>query len=296
MSGAVTAVWFCGSPACGKSRIGEQAVLPLGFELIDTDAVYEDLAQRYRLGLEIVPPSAAEKRRFQVLAAARRTARSVVEESAAEGRIVLGRLVERLERSAGEGRLERQYCSDLVARIHERLGSGTVTAESFHLSIWPRMADLGDPLDYLEEPEEVTQERLRVVAREIARRRLIEARAGRRDLLLIETGGQTGRLLNLKTDLEAEGYGTFLVWVFVASLETALRRNRQRGDRGGRCLSDEIVERSFAIARRSRERLLPAFAGASLEIDNSRDGERHLGERVRQVRSAVAGWMDVSDR
>jgi predicted ABC-type ATPase len=237
------AVWACGCAASGKTEIGRSAVLPLGFALIDTDQVFEELLRRHRLSFQIPAPTAEEQ--------------ALVRRGAAAGRTAQRLAVERGEEKA----------------------------------IWPKMADLIDPLDYLEDKETLTQDHLYVVAREITRRALVKSREERRNLLIVETGGQTGKTLNTRKLLGQMGYETFLVWVELSSLDDALRRNRARGAAGGRCLPAEIVERSFTAARKAREKLIEAFQPCVLTIDNSEDGEAPLGNRIEEVREAIRTWL-----
>ena len=46
------AIWVCGPPATGKNSICEPAILPLDYELIDVDKIYEELLKKYKLNFE----------------------------------------------------------------------------------------------------------------------------------------------------------------------------------------------------------------------------------------------------
>jgi predicted ABC-type ATPase len=229
-------VWVCGCVASGKTAIGEAAILPLGFALIDTDAVFEDLLRKYGLSSEIPAPTAEEKELARRAAAARRMA--------------------------------------------------------LKQDLWPKMTDWPDPLDYLADKQPLTHGHLQAVAREITRRALAEGRKERNNLLVVETGGHTGKILNTRQALQREGYETFLVWVGLRSLDDALRRNRARGLAGGRCLHSEITQRSFTVAQEARDKLVETFEPSMLMIDNSEDGEERLGGRISDVKAAICEWMN----
>lgn len=284
------AVWVCGCAASGKTEIGRSAVLPLGFELIDTDRVFEELLRRYGLSLEIPAPTAEEQELARRGAAARRIAQRLAGEQG--DRVDPRRLIERLAAAAGEGSLAREEAGLLAETVRTRLGAGAVTRESLQKTLWPRMMDWADPLDYLADKQPPTRDHLQAVAREITRRSLVEGGEARKNLLIVETGGQTGKTLNTRNVLALAGYETFLVWVDLRSLDDALRRNRARGAAGGRCLPAEIVERSFRVAREARRKLIEAFQPSVLAIDNSEEGEAPLGDRIREVRAAVGAWLE----
>ncbi len=283
------AVWVCGSAASGKSEIGRSAILPLGFELIDTDLVFEELLREHGLSAEIAAPTAEEKARARRGAAATRLAQRLVKEQGET--IEPPRLIELLDEATEEGDLEPQAARELIAAMRARLGEEAVSSEAFQKAVWPRMKDWQDPRDYLEDKPHPTRDHLLVVAREITRRALVEGRRKRRNLLIVETGGQTGKTLNARKSLESEGYETFLIWVWLRSLEDACRRNRARGLAGGRCLAAEILERSFTVAEKAREKLVEAFQPFVLMIDNAEDGTGPLGDRIREVHAAIDRWM-----
>ncbi|HEY7215564.1 MAG TPA: hypothetical protein VIC28_13120 [Thermoanaerobaculia bacterium] len=224
-------MWVCGCPASGKTAIAEAAILPLGFELIDSDAVFEHLLRQYGLSAEIQAPTAADKELARRAAAARRS---------------------------GQG---------------------------------PKMADWGDPLDYLADKQPPTHGHLYAVAREITRRALVTGREERKSLLIVETGGQADKTLKTNQTLKLAGYKTFLIWVSLRSLEDALRRNYARKAAGGRRLHAAIVERSFTVAQEVRGRLVDAFEPAVFAVDNSEDGGGSLGDRIREVRAVIGDWM-----
>lgn len=285
------AVWVCGTPATGKSRIAEGALLPLGFELIDSDSVFDHLAPAYDLGTEVPVPGDEEREHYRRLAASGRIASRLADSTAAEGRIGVDAFSRALEQAAEDGLLEGKYALELGRTARLRLGTGPVEVRWLRQALWPRMADWRDPLDYLSSQETVTHEHLRVVARELTRRRLVAARAERLPLLLVETGGQTAKLLRLRQDLENDGYRTYLIWVTLRRLEDALRRNRLRRGEGSRSLGDEVIAHSFAVARASRERLVEAFGGSHLELDNSEDGQAPLRRNIGRARVVIGEWL-----
>jgi hypothetical protein len=283
------AVWVCGCAASGKTEIGRSVVLPLDFVLIDTDQVFEELLWRHRLSFQIPAPTAEEQERVRRGAAARRIAQRLAGEQGES--VDPRRLVDRLAAAVGEGSLEREDAELLAAAVRTKVGTRAVSQESFQRAIWPKMTDWTDPLDYLEDKQPLTQDHLYAVAREITRRSLVAGREEGKGLLIVETGGQTGKTLNTRNLLELVGYETFLVWVGLRSLDDALRRNRARGVAGGRCLPAEIVQRSFTVACKAREKLIAAFQPSVLAIDNSADGEAPLGDRIREVRAAIDAWL-----
>jgi len=281
-------VWVCGCAASGKSRIGASAILPLGFELIDTDKIFDKLLREYRLSLEIPAPTPEEKESGRRRAVAKRIAQRLVGEQGAT--IDPQRLVERLTEAASEGSLEREYAESLAVAVCTKLGAAPVSEETFQRAVWPKMIDWTDPLDYLED-KAVTQDHLQVVAREITRRALVQAQKERKNLLIVATGGETGKILKMRMMLMLEGYETFLVWVNLRCLDDALRRNWARGLTGERCLHTEIIERSFRVAQKNRAKLIEAFQPSVLAIDNSEDGEAPLGNRLEEVREAIGAWL-----
>ena len=153
------------------------------------------------------------------------------------------------------------------------------------------MRDWEEPRDYLADKRPVRRNHLKAVARELARRRYVELSARRADLLLVETGGETARLLRRKRALEEDGYGTLLIWIEMRSLAEARRRNRARRCSGGRSLPEDVLVHSFEVARRTRRLLFQDFQPHVEEFDNSERGKGALRDHVARVRAAVEDWL-----
>jgi predicted ABC-type ATPase len=283
------AVWVCGAAASGKSRIAEGAVLPLGFELLDVDTHYERLAASHQGGSVSEAPE--DRGRVRSGAKTRRAAERLAVRLSSGGWIDPRAFAEELEAEVELGVLEAGEARRLADESRKRFGEEPVAGRVFRSALWPKMADLADPEEYLQGRPTVTRQHLLVVARELVRRQIERARSGGRNLLFVETGGQTGRLLRRRRELRADGYGTFLVWVSISSPTLARRRNALRRRAGGRALPEAAIVRSFAVAERVQERLVEAFSPDVLEIDNSPEGEEALRRAVRRVRRHLGAWI-----
>ena len=285
------AIWVCGAAASGKSRIAEAAILPLGFELVDVDQWYEDLARRHGLRPDRVEPSGEEKEREKAARRSRARAERLFQGVSSGGWTDPVAFLETLRAAVAEGEIDSRTARDLAAEVRTKVGVEPVPSEALRQALWPRMADWADPLDALRERAELSLEYVLAVARELARRSIATARAERKDLLFVETGGQTGKVLKLKEALEEEGYRTFLVWVAVRTSEIARRRDAARRTSGGRGLDPAILDRTFAIAERSRPLLTAAFNPDFIEIDNSDEGEASLEKALLEARGRARRWM-----
>jgi predicted ABC-type ATPase len=286
------AVWACGAGASGKSRICESAILPLGFELIDVDNLYEKLLRQYHLGTDIPDSSPEEKEEYRAEFTARCETERAIYKRGPERLFDHRAFLDQLTEKAGERGTNERYLQLLAEKIRTKLGNELVSGETFLEVIFPEMGDWADPMDYLKEQERVTPTKLLMVAKEITQRRIERCSAEQRNLLIVETGTLFGKLIDTKERLEEERYRTFLVWLKLESEMDALRRNEMRRAAGGRGLSNQIIRRTFEMAGLAYEILLQKFAPHTTEIDNTPEGEAQMHARVTEVRRAVSQWMD----
>jgi predicted ABC-type ATPase len=285
------AVWACGPAASGKSRICEPAVLPLGFELADADNQYEELLKKYNLGPGIPDIGKAEQEEFQAEFSARRAAERLLYSADSDGQIAPQTFLETLRKKVEEGKFNPGYLQQLSRKILDKVGPAPIPGETFLKTVLPEMGDWQDPLDYLRGQESVTPTKLLMVAKEITRRRILAGGSKGQNLLVVETGGLWGSLIDTKEALEENGYRTFLLWMQLDSVEAALRRNEMRRAAGGRGLSERIIRRSFQMTALAREILLEEFAPHTAEIDNTSEGEEHIQARIEEVRTRVQQWL-----
>ncbi len=284
------AVWACGAPATGKSRICESAVLPLGFELIDVDETYENLLLKYKLNFNQITENSGTREHTKAIRYARRLAERLSKEAGSDGVVEPDAFIANLDEAARTSKLRRDSARLLIDLVRSRAYTGPIPSDSFRKAVFPLMSDLDDPLDFLDDKEPVTRDDILAVAREITRRRIDDNRGDGKDLLIVETGGQTGKLLNLKAALEAEGYQTFLLWFYLERVEDAQRRNDTRKTSGGHHLEAAIIQRSFEVASRTRDRLIGEFLPNALEIDNTPEGDPYIRARIKEVNSIVRQW------
>lgn len=283
------AIWACGAPASGKSRICEPAVVPMGFELIDVDKTYEELLIKYKLSCDNITDD-ENRDPTKAIQYSRRMAEKLAREESANGLVDPNMFITRLRQVVQAGKLKEDFAEQLADKIRRKINE-PIPCDSFRKSFLPKMSDYGDPLDYLKNKKPVTHAPILAVAREITRRHIINSRNNRKNLLFVETGGQTGRLINMKKTLTAEGYRTFLLWIHVKDLNELIRRNNARKTLGGRCLDLAIIQHSFQVALRTREKLLTEFHPNAAEIDNEQNGAEYIRARIKEIQSIVRKWM-----
>jgi len=83
-------------------------------------------------------------------------------------------------------------------------------------------------------------------------RKYIEPPDGTPDNFIVDgTGGNSSELLGQKSELEAKGYDVAMIFVDL-DVDTALERNRERGQQGGRQLLDSEVEGSHTSVKKRK--------------------------------------------
>lgn len=285
------ALWACGAAATGKSCICEAAVLPLDFVLIDVDQTYDELLKKYELSWNDIIENGENREYTKTLRYARRLAERLTGEEDANGLVDPHKFIASLTQAVRDNRIKDDYAGQFIDIVQTKIGKVSMPGDSFRKIVFPMMSDWDDPLDYLKDKNPVTRGHVLAVARELTRRRLVSSRNHKKNLLFVETGGQTGRLINLKKALETEGYHTFLLWFYLESVKNARRRNETRGASGGRSLKTEIIQRSFQVAKHARDQLVREFQPNTFEIDNTREGNEYIQAKIEQVRAIVQQWM-----
>lgn len=283
-----SALWICGSAASGKSRIADAVLRPFGFDVLDVDAHYERLATEYRDRLG--PERTFDNYDRRAVARFDRVAQRLVAKLASSGRIETREFIEHLMAEGAIGGVDTGAAARVSAEVRERIGERLVDTRTLHAVLWPRMDDFADPKEYLNGRRIVTRQLL-VVARELLKRQIQRARAAKRNIARVETGGQLRHLLRCREELQADGYRALLVWVALSSEELAQRRNALRGDTGGRALPAALIARSFVIAQRVRPLPLATFSPDVIELDNSEEGETALCRVSRQLKQRFSAWF-----
>lgn len=104
--------------------------------------------------------------------------------------------------------------------------------------------------------------------------------SGRRLGMVIDTTGwEYGRIATPQQRLEDLGYDTYMIFVST-SLETALRRNEERGAAGGRRVPDSFVKDAWEGAHDNIGRYRKLFGKRFFLIDNDNDLPPKQAEKV----------------
>ena len=96
--------------------------------------------------------------------------------------------------------------------------------------------------------------------------------AGKRGMLIDSTGSNFKKVRMQKAELEKNGYDCYMVFV-MTSLETAQRRNIERGEKGDRVLPANIVKRSWQDTRKNLGGLKALFGSNFALVHNDKDLE-----------------------
>ena len=139
------------------------------------------------------------------------------------------------------------------------------------------------------------------VAREITSRSQESTIAAGRNLVFVETGGQIGKIKNMKKRLEGAGYKTFVVFVgvhpeldlnkkenFDKVFQIVQARGSDRQAAGGRGLDPKILERSLRVSEKVKKELLPLFKRNRLILDSANNKPRAL---ITKTKSVISKWM-----
>ena len=137
-----------------------------------------------------------------------------------------------------------------------------------------------DPTELASYPDDVFKELgapkkaggtgLRDVAQEL---RVIEKQgymSGKQGMIIDSTGSDFKKVKRQKEELEKQGYDTYMVFV-MTKLETAQRRNIERGEKGDRVLPANIVKKSWNDTRKNLGGLKALFGSNFALVHNDKD-------------------------
>ena len=93
---------------------------------------------------------------------------------------------------------------------------------------------------------------------------------GKRGMLIDSTGSNFKKVRKQKAELEKHGYDTYMVFV-MTKLETAQRRNIERGEKGDRVLPANIVKKSWTDTRKNMGGLKALFGKNFVLVNNDKD-------------------------
>ena len=141
-----------------------------------------------------------------------------------------------------------------------------------------------DPTQLAQYPDDVFKELgapmkhggtgLRDVAQEL---RVIEKQgymSGKQGMIIDSTGSNFQKVKKHKKELEDAGYDTYMVFV-MTSLDTALKRNTMRAEKGERELPKDIVTKSWKATRKNMGGLKALFGKNFALVHN----DKHLNDK-----------------
>ena len=101
------------------------------------------------------------------------------------------------------------------------------------------------------------------------------------DFVVDGTGGNYNHIAELNETFKGLGYNTAMIFVHV-ELATSLKRNQERGAKGGRSLRDSVIEKSWENVHKN-EQLFRELFGASFFYIDAENLERSFGEVVGDI-------------
>jgi len=104
-------------------------------------------------------------------------------------------------------------------------------------------------------------------AQKATKEKYAQLSAAKNNIVIDGTGAASKPLLKKKQELEALGYDTMMVMIWVSPY-TSLARNAERVDKGGRSLPPSIVLKTWAGVNRNVETYRSAFGENFILIDN----------------------------
>ena len=141
-----------------------------------------------------------------------------------------------------------------------------------------------DPTELASYPDDVFKELgapmkhggtgLRDLAQDLKNSRKKGYMEGKLGMVIDSTGSNFKKVVRQKKELEKQGYDTYMVFV-MTSLETALKRNTMRAEKGERELPPKIVKQSWNAARKNLGGLKALFGSNFKRIDN----DKHLSSK-----------------
>ena len=124
-----------------------------------------------------------------------------------------------------------------------------------------------DLFHHLSAPAKKGGSGLRDFAQELSKERMKGYMDGKKGMVIDSTGSNFGKVKGQKKMLEEQGYDCYMVFV-MTSLETALKRNKLRAEKGERELPEHIVKRSWKEARKNLGGLKAVFGSNFIRVDN----------------------------
>tara|TARA_R110002020_G_scaffold10043_5_gene38896 strand:- start:997 stop:1761 length:765 start_codon:yes stop_codon:yes gene_type:complete len=97
---------------------------------------------------------------------------------------------------------------------------------------------------------------------------------GKLGMVIDSTGSNFKKVVRQKKELEKQGYDTYMVFV-MTSLDTALKRNTMRAEKGERELPPKIVKDSWKQTRKNLGALKALFGSNFKQVDN----DKHLSSK-----------------
>ena len=105
------------------------------------------------------------------------------------------------------------------------------------------------------------------------------------DFIVDGTGGVYDNIRKLYDQFKDLGYETAMIFVHV-ELETSLRRNRERGEKGGRTLRDSVIKRNWTNVHNNEQAYRDLFGPTFFYID-----AEDLNNSLSQVVPAINDFM-----
>jgi predicted ABC-type ATPase len=285
------AVWACGPASSGKSTIAAAAVQPLGFELADLDATFEELLTKYELTNTIPDISPKEKERLHAEHIARQTAEALLAEDDADGIIDPKIFLVRLSKALHENNLTLKFVLELEKIIREKVGMKLQEGDVFLKEICPEMGDWETPEEFLFDRPVINPFHILLVAREIIRRKISDALEHKKNILIIDRGAILIKVLETKKQLEGNGFHSYLLWFGLDNIQLAVERNLQRAEAGGRKDTPKIISRSFQMTSLARDLLISQFNPNTASIDNTPTGDQHIEAHIEKAATLIKDWM-----
>jgi len=127
---------------------------------------------------------------------------------------------------------------------------------------------------HLSDPAEKGGSGLRDFAQDLKNQRKKGYMEGKLGMVIDSTGSDFQKVKRQKKELEKQGYDTYMVFV-MTSLETALKRNTMRAEKGERELPPKIVKQSWNETRKNLGGLKALFGSNFKQVDN----DKHLSPK-----------------
>ena len=105
-------------------------------------------------------------------------------------------------------------------------------------------------------------------------------------MLIDTTGRSLARVVDTKTELEAQGYDTAMIYVD-ADIETAIRRNRDRE----RSIPEKVLLSNFGAVKANVPRFREMFGNRFFEIDNSMEKQSELPQTLKTLEQQVKSFL-----